>query len=190
MVKRPTGSGGEPSSPNCGVSAEGRARHLSFSLCAKEMCDPYRYGVMAEKTTQETQASTNTPKVSESAGAPEAPSEPDAIQPFINQACETVQHEVTDEELNKFLRAHIKTFRKEWDVLSDNAKVTYIHMMTSQLLQRKAAATQIRIGNEFKLPVPSAQTQMFESIQRPRIKPLKCRPALLLPPDFRPLPLS
>ena len=28
MVKRPTGSGGEPSSPNCGASAEGRARHL------------------------------------------------------------------------------------------------------------------------------------------------------------------
>ena len=30
MVKRPTGSGGEPSSPNCGVSAGVKARHLSF----------------------------------------------------------------------------------------------------------------------------------------------------------------
>lgn len=28
MVKRPTGSGGEPSSPNCGVSAGVKARHL------------------------------------------------------------------------------------------------------------------------------------------------------------------
>ena len=27
MVKRPTGSGGEPSSPNCGVSAGVKARH-------------------------------------------------------------------------------------------------------------------------------------------------------------------
>ncbi|MNS83133.1 hypothetical protein D3C72_1169070 [compost metagenome] len=30
MGKRPTGSGGEPSSPNCGSSAGGKARHLSF----------------------------------------------------------------------------------------------------------------------------------------------------------------
>jgi len=28
MVKRPTGSGGEPSSPNCGASAGVKARHL------------------------------------------------------------------------------------------------------------------------------------------------------------------
>ena len=28
MVKRPTGSGGEPSSPNCGASAGGKARQL------------------------------------------------------------------------------------------------------------------------------------------------------------------
>ena len=28
MVKRPTGSDGEPSSPNCGVSAGVKARHL------------------------------------------------------------------------------------------------------------------------------------------------------------------
>ena len=31
MVKRPTGSGGEPSSPNCGASAGVKARHLSFA---------------------------------------------------------------------------------------------------------------------------------------------------------------
>ena len=43
MVKRPTGSGGEPSSPNCGVSAGGKARqlllsslYLSFALVANE----------------------------------------------------------------------------------------------------------------------------------------------------------
>ncbi len=30
MVKRPTGSDGEPSSPNCGASAGGRARHLNL----------------------------------------------------------------------------------------------------------------------------------------------------------------
>jgi len=28
MVKRPTGSGGEPSSPNCGASAGVEVRHL------------------------------------------------------------------------------------------------------------------------------------------------------------------
>ena len=32
MVKRPTGSGGEPSSPNRGVSAGGKARQLLFLL--------------------------------------------------------------------------------------------------------------------------------------------------------------
>ena len=44
MVKRPTGSGGEPSSPNCGASAGGRARHLtpleieSFSMRTLTIC--------------------------------------------------------------------------------------------------------------------------------------------------------
>ncbi len=33
MVKRPIGSGGEPSSPNCGASAGVKARHL-FKLTA------------------------------------------------------------------------------------------------------------------------------------------------------------
>ncbi len=32
MAKRPTGSGGEPSSPNCGVSAGVKARH-PFPVC-------------------------------------------------------------------------------------------------------------------------------------------------------------
>src|SRR3990167_2290834 len=33
MVKRPTGSGGEPSSPNCGASAGGKARQLLLVRC-------------------------------------------------------------------------------------------------------------------------------------------------------------
>ena len=35
MVKRPTGSGGEPSSPNCGASAGVKARQLQFSVLFK-----------------------------------------------------------------------------------------------------------------------------------------------------------
>jgi len=117
---------------------------------------------------------------------PEAPLEPDAIQPFITKAFETIQHEVEDEELGKFLRTHIKTFREEWDALSDNAKDAYVHMMTSQLLQRKAVATRIKNYEEYKLPVPSAQTTLFESIKQSQIKPKKRKPVLLMPPNLRP----
>jgi hypothetical protein len=112
--------------------------------------------------------------------------EPDAIQPFIDKACETIQHEVDDAELDKFLRAHIKTFREEWDAMSDAAKDTYLHMMTSQLLQRKASKTRIMIYEELKLPVPSAQTTLFESIKQSQIKPRKRMPVLLMPPNLRP----
>jgi hypothetical protein len=118
--------------------------------------------------------------------APEAPQEPDAIQPFITKAFETIQHEVEDEELGKFLRTHIKTFREEWDDLSDNAKDAYVHMMTSQLLQRKGAATRIKNYEEYTLPVPSAQTTLFESIKQSQIKPKKRQPVLLMPPNLRP----
>jgi len=117
---------------------------------------------------------------------PEAPQEPDAIQPFVDKAFETIQRAVEDEDLGKFLRAHIKTFREEWDVLSDNAKDAYIHMMTSQLLQRKAAATRIKNYEQYTLPVPSAQTTLFESIKRSQIKPKKRQPVLLMPPNLRP----
>ena len=117
---------------------------------------------------------------------PEPPKEPDAIQPFIDKACETIQHEVDDAELDKFLRAHIKTFREEWDAMSDTAKDAYLHMMTSQLLQRKAASTRIMLYEEFKLPVPSAQTKLFESLKQSQIKPKKCIPVLLMPPNLRP----
>jgi len=114
------------------------------------------------------------------------PQEPDAIQPFIDKAFETIQHEVDNEELGKFLRAHIKTFREEWDALSDTAKDAYVHMMTSQLVQRKAAATRIKIYDVFNLPVPSAQTTLFESLKQSQVKPKKRQPVLLMPPNLRP----
>ncbi|MEY4439844.1 MAG: hypothetical protein RIQ36_1308 [Pseudomonadota bacterium] len=117
---------------------------------------------------------------------PEPTKEPDAIQPFIDKACETIQHEVDDAELDKFLRAHIKTFREEWDAMSDTAKDAYLHMMTSQLLQRKASTTRIMLYEELKLPVPSAQTKLFESLKQSQIKPKKCIPVLLMPPNLRP----
>jgi len=117
---------------------------------------------------------------------PAPPKEPDAIQPFIDKACESIQHEVDDAELDKFLRAHIKTFREEWDVMSDAAKDAYLHMMTSQLLQRKASTTRIMLYEEFKLPVPSAQTKLFESLKQSQIKPKRCIPVLLMPPNLRP----
>ena len=230
MVKRPTGSGGEPSSPNCGASAEGRARHLLFfHFTLKNHSTRTDTGVMAEDTTPETQDPTSTlevpegqatppdamssmeaqatptetvaiepvpavvapetPAVQDTTAAtvePQAPQEPDAIQPFIDKAFETIQHEVETLELGKFLRAHIKTFHEEWDALSDAAKDAYVHMMTSQLVLRKAAATRIKIYQEFKLPVPSAQATLYESIKQTQIKPKKRQPVLLMPPNLRP----
>ena len=115
-----------------------------------------------------------------------SPQEPDDIQPFVDRAFETIQHEVEHKELDTFLRAHIKTFREEWDIWPDSAKDAYMHMMTSQLLQRKAANTRIMNYEEFKLPVPSAQTKLFESIKQSQVKPKKCMPVLLLPPNLRP----
>ena len=171
-------------------------------------------GVMAEETTEATEDQTSsTPEVPEAvvapaealpqpeqsaaaaktpepeeekASEPDAPKEPDALQPFIAKAFETIQHEVEAPELDKFLRAHIKTFREEWDTWPDTAKDAYVHMMTSQLLQRKAARTRIMNYEEFKLPEPSAQTTLFESIKQSQIKPQKCIPVLLMPPNLRP----
>lgn len=111
---------------------------------------------------------------------------PDDIDPFITKVCETIQHEVDDAELDKFLRTHIKTFREEWDTWRDEAKDAYLHMMASQLVQRKAAKTRIMMYEKFKLPVPSAQTKLFESIQQSQVKPKRCIPVLLLPPNLRP----
>jgi hypothetical protein len=136
--------------------------------------------------TTETPTAQDVQSASAAASAPEAPQEPDAIQPFIDKAFETIQHEVENEELGKFLRAHIKTFLEEWDALSDTAKDAYVHMMTSQLVQRKAAATRIKIYDVFKLPVPSAQTTLFESLKQSQVKPKKRQPVLLMPPNLRP----
>jgi hypothetical protein len=88
--------------------------------------------------------------------------------------------------LSQFLRAHIKTFREEWNALSGNAKDAYVHMMTSQLVQRKAAATRIKNYEEYTLPVPSAQTTLFDSIKQSQVKPKKRKPLLLMPPNLRP----
>lgn len=112
---------------------------------------------------------------------------PDSIQSYIDKAKETIQPELEGDELDKFLRAHIKTFRDEWEELSDLARTAYVHLMTSQLLQRKAAAIQIGIGNEFKLPDPSDQEKLFASLQESQVKPSKRMPALLLPPNLQPI---
>jgi hypothetical protein len=111
---------------------------------------------------------------------------PDSIQPYIDKAKETIQPELEGDELDKFLRAHIKTFREEWDTWEDSARDAYVHMMTSQLVQRKAAKTRIMNYEAFKLPVPSAQAKLFESIKQSQVKPQKRRPVLLLPPNLRP----
>jgi hypothetical protein len=127
------------------------------------------------------------PEPTAAASAEAAPAnEPDALDPFINKAFETIQHEVEIAELNQFLRGHIKTFREQWDELSDAAKDVYVHMMASQLLQRKAASTRIMNYEAFKLPIPSAQTTLFESIKQSQVKPQKRRPVLLMPPNLRP----
>ena len=130
-------------------------------------------------------AATATEPEEEKASEPDAPKEPDALQPFIDKAQATIQDEVDAKELNKFLRAHIKTFREEWESWSDQAKDTYTHMMTAQLLQRKAAAIQIGLGNVFKLPDPSAQTELMQSIQHSQVKATKRYPAIDLPPKLR-----
>lgn len=116
----------------------------------------------------------------------DAPKEPDALQPYIDKAFATIQNEVTHKELDQFLRSHVKTFREEWDTWPDSAKDAYLHMMTSQLLQRQASTIRIMNYEEYKLPVPSAQTKLFESIKQSQIKPKKCIPVLLLPPNLRP----
>ncbi len=163
------------------------------ALTAPEPLPSTEQEPVAESTSAESPATSEpAPETSSAeaeantAQAEAAPAEPDEIQPFIDKAYETITHEVASEDLGKFLRAHIKTFREEWDIWSDSAKDAYVHMMTSQLLQRKAAATQIKIGNVFKLPVPSAQTQLFESIQQAMRKPPKRQIVLLMPPNLRP----
>lgn len=122
----------------------------------------------------------------EQASESSIPEEPDAIQPYIDKVRDNIKLTLEEPDIDKFLRAHIKTFREEWDGWSDNAKYAYTHMMTAQFLQRRAAATEIAIGNQFKLPNPSAQTRLMESIKRAITKPPKSRPALSVPVRLRP----
>jgi hypothetical protein len=163
----------------------------SLAAPAEAMTDSEAQAPQTEVATEPTPAVTS-PETSTARNDAAAPAEPpsqqesDVIQPYIDKAFETIQHEVSNEELSKFLRAHIKTFREEWDALSDTAKDAYVHMMTSQLVQRKAASTRIKIYEEFKLPVPSAQTTLFESIKQSQVKPKKRQPVLLMPPNLRP----
>lgn len=54
MVRQPTGSGGEPSSPNCGASAGVKARHstcsvfASAALCEKQPCRSRRIFIFCD----------------------------------------------------------------------------------------------------------------------------------------------
>jgi len=138
---------------------------------------------MAEESTPATQdPSSSAPAVPEGVVTPV---EPDAIQPFIDKAHGTIKDEVDAVELGQFLRAHIKTFREEWESWSDGAKDTYTHMMTAQLLQRKAAAIQIGLGHVFKLPKPSAQSDLLKSLQDTQAKSHKRYPAIDIPPRLR-----
>ena len=115
----------------------------------------------------------STPKVPDQVVASVTPTpavtEPDEIQPFLDKAKETIKHEL------------------EWADWSDSAKVAYTHMMTAQLLQRKAADTQIGLGHEFKLPAQSAQMQLMESLKYTQKKPKKRQPVLSMPPNLRPI---
>lgn len=165
----------EETSPTSPVQESSSAEVAEKPLAASESTvDPTPPAV-----TSESPETTSPP-------APEESTEPDAIQPYVDKVKENIQLALEDPNIGKFLRAHIKTFREEWDGWSDNAKYTYTHMMTAQLLQRQAAATQIAIGNQFKLPSPSAQTQLMESIKRALTKPPKGRPALSVPVKLRP----
>ena len=146
---------------------------------------------------KEAQAAENVPLPAEQAAAPMpasdaqastslSPEGQDAIQPYIDKVKENIKLTLEEPDIGTFLRAHIKTLREEWDGWSDSAKYAYTHMMTAQLLQRKAAATEIAMGNKFKLPSPSAQTRLMESIKRAVTKPPKSRPALSVPVRLRP----
>ena len=115
-----------------------------------------------------------------------APAEPDVIQPYVDRVKENIHLALEDPDIGGFLRAHIKTFREEWDGWSESARYTYTHMMTAQLLQRQAAATQIALGNKFKLPPRSAHAKLMASIKRAMTKPAKRKPALSFPTKLRP----
>jgi hypothetical protein len=171
---------GTPEAP-AGVDAPNEAM-VTDELAAVE-AEPVNDSASPKVETAEQPAASAAPKT---ATEPDTPKEPDALQPYIDKAFETIQHEIEHAELDAVLRGHVKTFREEWDIWPDSAKDAYLHMMASQLVQRKAAKTRIMNYEEFKLPVPSAHAKLFESIRQSQVKPKKCMPVLLLPPNLRP----
>jgi hypothetical protein len=94
----------------------------------------------------------------------------DAVQPYVDNAKETIKSILEEPEMDTFLRDHIQKI-PEWDIWSDAARQAYTHMMTAQLLQRKAAATQIGIGHPFKLPDYSAMKNLGLLLQRRPLPP-------------------
>jgi hypothetical protein len=186
MAEETTEAAKEDSTTSTPEVPEGVVASADVTTAPEEQATPEDATSPAPESATAVSSTDEAQAASASSRESELPQEPDAIQPFIDKAFETIQHEVENEELGKFLRAHIKTFREEWDALSDTAKDAYVHMMTSQLMQRKAAATRIKIYDVFKLPVPSAQTKLFESIKQSQVKPKKRRPVLLMPPNLRP----
>ena len=106
----------------------------------------------------------DTPQASAPAGGA------DAIQPYVDKAKQTI-HEILEEPaMDEFLREHIKKI-PEWDTWSEAARQAYAHMMTSQMLQRKAAATQIGMGQAFRLPDYSAIKNLGLLLQRKPLPP-------------------
>ena len=94
----------------------------------------------------------------------------DAIQPYVDNAKETIKPILEEPEMDDFLRAHIQKI-PEWNEWSEAARQAYAHMMTSQMLQRKAAATQISIGHAFRLPDYSAIKNLGLLLQRKPLPP-------------------
>ena len=94
----------------------------------------------------------------------------DAVQPYVDNAKETIKSILEEPAMDAFLREHIQKI-PEWDSWSDAARQAYAHMMTAQLLQRKAAATQIGIGHPFKLPDYSAIKNLGLLLQRKPLPP-------------------
>ena len=94
----------------------------------------------------------------------------DDIQPFVDNAKETIKPILEEPEMDAFLRGHIEKI-PEWHDWSDAARQAYTHMMTSQMLQRKAAATQISIGHAFKLPDYSAIKNLGLLLRRQPLPP-------------------
>lgn len=114
---------------------------------------------MADSASDSTQAS-----------APSPESGADVIQPYVDNAKETIKPILEEPTMDAFLRDHIKKI-PEWNDWSEAARQAYAHMMTSQLLQRKATATQIGLGHPFKLPDYSAIKNLGLLLQRKPLPP-------------------